>query len=814
MRVSEPARPARLSDELCRLQAITSALAAADSDDGVADVVLDQVLPALGADAGLLAVVADEGSLRVVRAEGYGDVPDRWQVIPPDAGLPLSEAVRRREIVWLSTGAERMRAFPASREIPLVHEALAALPLQIGDRVDGVLGISFTEPRRFSPDERAFLATVAQQCAVALDRCRLRDRERARASAAQEQARLLEALQRAGHALAGELNLERIIQTVTDAATQLSGAEFGAFFYNVVNDHGEAFMLYTLSGVPGEAFADFPMPRATAVFGPTFKGEAVIRLDDVQADPRYGLSPPYHGMPPGHLPVRSYLAVPVLSRSGDVHGGLFFGHSRTGVFTERAERLVAGVAAHAGVAIDNARLYEAEQRARAAAEEVAERLRRIQTLSGALSRAVTADEVVRVITEEAVPELGSRTRGLWLTDEPAGVLRPAGLRGPNAETGLRGPNAETGLRGPDAAAGTGDPEEPFREIPVDGPFPAALVVRTGTPIFVGTAAERDARFPTLVTVPSRVGSFAILPLLADEGVIGVLSLGFGGPRAFDDGERRFLVALAEQCAVALERARLYDSERQARAQAEQDRRRSQELAWALQTSLLPPRLPDVPGLDLGAHYHAAMAGIDVGGDFYDVFDTGGDWAAVIGDVCGKGPEAAALTALARYTVRSVAMDLRQPAQVLRKLNEVLLHQHLDERFCTAAYGRIVPTVNGVRITVCRGGHPSPLVVRADGTVEPVGAPGSLIGLFPEIRLWEETTQLAPGDSIVFYTDGVTEGGQGRQQFGEDRLVEVLRAGTASTALQLAAAVEAAVLEFGGAQPRDDMAILVLRVPPN
>ena len=153
------------------------------------------------------------------------------------------------------------------------------------------------------------------------------------------------------------------MQAVTDAATQLSGAQFGSFFYNVTDERGDAFLLYTLSGAPREAFASFGNPRATALFGPTFRGEPPIRLDDVLADPRYGTMAPHHGMPKGHLPVRSYLAVPVKSRSGEVIGGLFFGHSQTGVFTERAERLVAGVAAQAGIAIDNARLYEAAQRA-------------------------------------------------------------------------------------------------------------------------------------------------------------------------------------------------------------------------------------------------------------------------------------------------------------------------------------------------------------------------------------------------------------------------------------------------------------------
>src|SRR6185503_21201060 len=124
----------------------------------------------------------------------------------------------------------------------------------------------------------------------------------------------------------------------------LSGAAFGAFFYNVINESGNAYTLYTISGVPREAFAGFPMPRNTAVFAPTFSGKGVVRSDDITKDVRYGQSAPHHGMPKGHLPVRSYLAAPVVSRSGEVIGGLFFGHPETNIFTDRAERLVVGVA--------------------------------------------------------------------------------------------------------------------------------------------------------------------------------------------------------------------------------------------------------------------------------------------------------------------------------------------------------------------------------------------------------------------------------------------------------------------------------------
>ncbi|HZH13214.1 MAG TPA: ATP-binding protein [Archangium sp.] len=178
-----------------------------------------------------------------------------------------------------------------------------------------------------------------------------------------ESLQTLEVLNATGQSLAAELQLERLVQCVTDAATRLSKASFGAFFYNVLNERGQAYMLYTLSGVPKEAFDKFPMPRATRVFEPTFKGEGIIRSDDITQDPRYGHNPPHHGMPHGHLPVRSYLAVPVTSRSGEVIGGLFFGHPEPGVFTEREEKLVAGLAAQVSVAMDNARLFQRAQEA-------------------------------------------------------------------------------------------------------------------------------------------------------------------------------------------------------------------------------------------------------------------------------------------------------------------------------------------------------------------------------------------------------------------------------------------------------------------
>jgi PAS domain S-box-containing protein len=180
-------------------------------------------------------------------------------------------------------------------------------------------------------------------------------------------------MKRVGEAVRVELDLARAVQIITDAATELTEAQFGAFFYNVIDEKGESYTLYAVSGAPRDAFAQFPMPRNTAVFAPTFKGEAIVRSDDVTKDERYGKNAPYHGMPEGHLPVRSYLAVPVVSRSGQVLGGLFFGHPEPGRFTETSEQVALGIVVQAAIAIDNGRLYQAvqreiEQRSRAESE--------------------------------------------------------------------------------------------------------------------------------------------------------------------------------------------------------------------------------------------------------------------------------------------------------------------------------------------------------------------------------------------------------------------------------------------------------------
>ncbi|MDQ3364545.1 MAG: ATP-binding protein [Myxococcota bacterium] len=225
-------------------------------------------------------------------------------------------------------------------------------------------------------DEDRLIRSAALQNAQTILSVRQRAEQELRATKEklEEESRILELLNKTGAMLASNLDVQTVVQTVTDAATELSGAEFGAFFYTATDASGESFTLYTLSGAPREAFEKFGHPRATALFGPTFRGDGVIRIDDVHQDARYGQWGPHHGMPPGHLPVTSYLAVPVAMRTGEVIGGLFFGHRQRGMFTARSERIILGIAGQAAIALDNARLYEEAKRAalaeRAARAEV------------------------------------------------------------------------------------------------------------------------------------------------------------------------------------------------------------------------------------------------------------------------------------------------------------------------------------------------------------------------------------------------------------------------------------------------------------
>ncbi|MFI6035984.1 SpoIIE family protein phosphatase [Streptomyces sp. NPDC051315] len=265
--------------------------------------------------------------------------------------------------------------------------------------------------------------------------------------------------------------------------------------------------------------------------------------------------------------------------------------------------------------------------------------------------------------------------------------------------------------------------------------------------------------------------------------------------------------------------RAYEQELlRARQESERERERLQQLATTLQTTLLPPTLANVPGLDVAAYYH--IASIDeVGGDFYDLFPLGhGTWGLFLGDVCGKGAAAAAITSLARYTLRAAAVYDPDPTVVLGNLNTVLNHEYngTDPRFCTVIFGLLTPDGDqgGFRITLASGGHPPALLIRADGTADFLPTPGGqLIGVLPDADIATTTFRLDPGDTLLLHTDGLTEARTATRdnRYGDDALLDLVRALAPTTAQRIITAIRE-LLDTLGTGVDDDTAVLAVHVP--
>jgi serine phosphatase RsbU (regulator of sigma subunit) len=392
--------------------------------------------------------------------------------------------------------------------------------------------------------------------------------------------------------------------------------------------------------------------------------------------------------------------------------------------------LVRDLGLRAGLAVDNARLYE-EAQASAAAEQ--RRAAQLDALAGA-SLAVHRTRGL----EQRLQMIADRARDLIGTERAVVTMRPGLADEMSASS-----------EAPDAASDHGDV------------LAAPLVGRDGS----------------------------------DFGLIEVAG------REFTTSDEAALEDLARIASLAIENARLEERER--------------HIARTLQDSLLPRRLPEIAGLHAEARYLPGGEGTVVGGDFYDLFPVEDEWALVVGDVCGKGAEAAALTAMVRYTARAESLHRHTPCEVLGLLNDAILRQIDDGRFCTALYGRLVVGAGGAdsaQLTLASAGHPQPLVRRADGRVETVPCAGPLLGIVPDVVHPDVIVRLGPGDALVCYTDGVTEGRGPSGMYGELRLAELFAAAAGEDAAGSADRIVEDVLAFQGGRTQDDLALLVLQVP--
>jgi PAS domain S-box-containing protein len=363
------------------------------------------------------------------------------------------------------------------------------------------------------------------------------------------------------------------------------------------------------------------------------------------------------------------------------------------------------------------------------------------------------------------------------------------------------------IRGAVGAAGTDREraaalEQMRRDHPLDpaGPHPVAQVLRTGNPMLLPEMdaeqlrefAQSEEHYEMMMRFQYR--SAIVVPLAARSRLLGTLSLlRMQDDTPYDQGDLLLAETLGRRAALTLENARLYASTR--------------HIARTLQQSLLPRAMPEIPCVHLAARYFAAAEGQDVGGDFYDAFQIGDDrWGIAIGDVCGKGPEAAALTALARYTIRAVAD--RGPAQVMSLLNDAVLRDHpADARFLTALFAELTHQNGDVVLEIAAAGHPAPFLVLAGGAVEPVAVQGPVVGVSTDVTFEPVRVTLAVGDKIVLYTDGLADARAPEVMLSDLDIADLLADARDLEGQELAQFLESRAT--AGAQARDDIAILVL-----
>ncbi len=575
-------------------------------------------------------------------------------------------------------------------------------------------------------------------------------------------------------AINSNLDLEHVLQTVTDAGTELSGADFGAFFYNAVDDSGNLYRFHVLSGGNAAAFAAMPAPRITELFEPTFSGERAVRVADITADPRFT------GMPRGHLPVRSYLATPVTSRSGEVIGALLFGHADPGVFTERSEDVVRLVALQAAVAVENARLFEDEQAARREAERAAARLGVLQMMTARLAGAVTTRDALDAVTETLVGPLEADGVAVYLATD-GGFTAVAGVR--TDEAGEARPLQMPAI-----------PQHLWCPL-VD----AAVTRRT---VAIPDADHMATGYPAVAATVVGVEASLSIPMTVGDSVVGVLAMSWRRPRGFSGTEIHMFEAAAGQLSSALERARLYESELAAQEQLRRSAEQAVAASQTLQRSLLPRRLPAVESLAVVVRYLPGTAGAEVGGDWYDVISTpGGGTVLVIGDVQGHSVGAAAVMGQLRTALHAYLAEGHEPHVALARVNRAM--KALDASVLATCCLVAIDPASG-QTTIVRAGHLLPLL-RRDGRVVEIQSEGGVpLGVLDDAEWSTSAVRLEAGDRLLLYTDGLVEDPREDVDTGVRALMSATAAADSGHLDRDADAILAAV----GAARRDDIALLL------
>ena len=877
---TEARRRAELAGErAARLQRFTASLSRALTAEAVYDVALGEGRELLGADAGMIALPAADGTaVELIASYGFTDEEiGTWRRFPLSQRTPIGDALQHGEAIFLGEGA-RERDYPGSggRGAPT-----ASVPLRAGGHTLGALGLRFERGHVFDESERAFALTLGEQCAYALERARIYDAERRGRSA-------LGLLAAIGEQLARSLEPDAALRTLADLVVPsladqcvvdlMAGEEVRRLV--VVNaDPQVQEAARVMEGYPPSLTSETPVAVAIRTGVPQM-------IESTENLPDGAYRSPEHRVAVQTVGIRTMLSVPMIVR-GRTIGALTYGWQSSTPPTEDQAQLAQQIARRVALALDNSALYQEAhgERERLAAlmrqlplgviiaETTSRKLlftnQRAQELLGpgasersisgphaelihrALAGESTSDREIDVIRadgsrglvslsaepvrdaggeivaavatlfdltehrqrEDALAFLAAASAALtetldvqhtltelvelavprladWCTIDmlDRGEIRNVGVAHADPDTArlarrlhARRPVRAQASSGVSAALATGRSQ-----------------LISDVPAWLAAQETPDEELEALARVLG-VRSSIVAPLAGHGRVFGAITLATtSSGRRFTEQDQAVAEDLARRAALALENARLYGAEH--------------DIAHALQQSLLPGTLTQPPGTEVVARYRPAGEGAEVGGDFYDSWQTGEHYFLAIGDVAGHGPSAAALTSLTRQAMRVVSRYEQSPARILAVVNETIRAQSDPEQFCTAALAALRATDAGYVLTIACAGHPPPIVVRGHtGVPEEIGICGPLLGVMAELEYEDATGLLGLGDVIAFWTDGVTERRHRGGMFGEERLIALLGDLGGRPAADIARILDEAVVDFAPGLPDDDVAILIARV---
>lgn len=767
--------------------AVESAVSTSSLDD-LLSLALEMVRSALGADTASILTAYESGGGLFPRFSAGVPEPEFSQDRPSEngararsatAGMHLFEEGGALEQIFIERKAivvEDLATMPLADAalLALGMRSIVAAPIVSGDKVLGIVHAAGRNPGQFDTVAAEMLQLVADRLAIAIRRVRLFEEERSARAQVEIVAERLSRLQRVTAALSGDLGTHEVAADVLAALTPDLGT--GVAVATMWMVEADRLLLAFVPSATSTATEFESMPLDAALPGPA----AVRERTSIWIESRTELDVSFPELVGKATEGHAFAVIPLATES-EVLGVVSLSFTSPHRFDDAEKQFLGVVANQMAQALDRAKMHRAEARA-------AEQSRFLSEMSAVVAGSLDYRDTIRGAVQTLVPYFADMAT-VHLIDESGALIR-GGIA-------HKDPAVETMLQSADGINAQERRDVLKAARLADGATMLHDDLRTDGQIL---SDERHRRAIDTMGIRSTI----TVPLVARSETIGILTLmRLEGSTPFDEVDRFLAEEIGRHTAVAIDNARLH--------------RNRAEVARTLQATLLPPELPDVPGAELAAQYHSAGDGVEVGGDFYDVFSLSDDrWVLMIGDVCGTGPAAAALTSQIRHGARVAARAGLRPAAVVPAINASLIDTIQAGRFCTMVYAELVARHNGLVLQVICAGHPPPIVVRDDYALElPVRGP--LLGVVPFARFSPMETTIRPGEVMVFVTDGAIEargavpGEDGLRGFyGQDRLADVIEEHASESAVDIARAIAESVIEFGGGRLADDLAILVLR----